>query len=105
VEERKAIKNAAEVAGFESAYLRDGASMVRWYAWLDEKIAHGYEITEYEAAHRLTEFRSRSELYQGLAYENISACGPNAGRSYAAYSSREVLTHPDSASPLHPPST
>ncbi|KAF8532523.1 hypothetical protein JB92DRAFT_3080697 [Gautieria morchelliformis] len=78
VDQRKAIKNAAELAGFESAYLRDGASMVRWYAWLDEKIAHGYEITEYEAGHRLTEFRSRSELYQGLAYENISACGPNA---------------------------
>lgn len=67
------------MAGFERAYLRDGAAMVRWYAWLDEKIARGYEITEYEAAQRLTEFRSREELYQGLAYENISACGPNAG--------------------------
>jgi hypothetical protein len=53
--------------------------MVRWYAWLDEKIAHGFEIDEYQAGQRLTEFRRRSELYVDLAYENISACGPNAG--------------------------
>ena len=83
MEQQKALKNEVELAGFERAYLRDGAAMVRWYAWLDEKIAHGYEITEYEAGQRLTEFRSRSELYQGLAYENISASGPNAGSSYS----------------------
>jgi len=52
--------------------------MVRWYAWLDEKIAHGYEVDEYQAGQRLNEFRRRSELYMGNAYENISACGPNA---------------------------
>ncbi|KAF8590921.1 Creatinase/aminopeptidase [Ramaria rubella] len=78
IEQQKAIKNDVEIVGFERAYLRDGAAMVRWYAWLDEKISHGYEITEYQASQRLTEFRSKSELYAGLAYENISACGPNA---------------------------
>lgn len=61
------------------AYLRDGAAMVRWLAWLDEKIAHGYEITEYEAAYRLEVFRSDMQYYQGPAYESISASGPNAG--------------------------
>lgn len=82
VEQQKAIKNPMEVAGFERAYLRDGAAMVQWYAWLDEKIGRGYEITEYQASQRLTEFRSRYELYWGLAYENISASGPNAGGWY-----------------------
>lgn len=79
VEQQKARKNDTEIAGFERAYLRDGAAMVRWYAWLDEKIAHGFEINEYEAAQRLTEFRRRTELYEGPAYEAISAAGPNAG--------------------------
>ncbi|KAF8530500.1 Creatinase aminopeptidase [Hysterangium stoloniferum] len=78
VQGRKAIKNATELAGMERAYLRDGAAMVRWYAWLDQKIAEGFAITEYEASQRLTEYRSRNELYEGLAYENISACGSNA---------------------------
>lgn len=61
------------------AYLRDGAAMVRWLAWLDEKIAHGYELTEYEAAYRLEVFRSQGQFYEGPAYESISATGPNAG--------------------------
>lgn len=79
VDQLKAIKNDAELAGFARAYLRDGAAMVRWYAWLDEKMVRGYEVTEYQAAHRLTEYRAREELFHGLAYENISASGPNAG--------------------------
>ncbi|KAJ2967054.1 hypothetical protein NUW54_g13624 [Trametes sanguinea] len=55
VEERKAIKNETEIRGLRNAYLRDGAAYVRWLAWLDEKMQQGYEITEYEAAWRLTE--------------------------------------------------
>lgn len=61
-----------------SFHLRDGAALVRWFAWLDEKIGHGYEITEYEAAYRLEVFRSEAQFYQGPAYESISATGPNA---------------------------
>ncbi|KAI9069707.1 hypothetical protein FKP32DRAFT_1671148, partial [Trametes sanguinea] len=55
IEERKAIKNETEIRGLRNAYLRDGAAYVRWLAWLDEKMQQGYEITEYEAAWRLTE--------------------------------------------------
>ncbi|KAJ2984226.1 hypothetical protein NUW54_g10552 [Trametes sanguinea] len=78
VEERKAIKNETEIRGLRNAYLRDGAAYVRWLAWLDEKMQQGYEITEYEAAWRLTEYRRKNKHYMGLAYENISATGPNA---------------------------
>lgn len=52
---------------------------VKWLAWLEHKICQGYEITEYEAAWRLTEYRRQNKHYWGLAYENISASGPNAG--------------------------
>jgi len=41
-------------------------------------MAKGFEITEWEAAWRLTEFRRKAKNYMGLAYENISATGPNA---------------------------
>ncbi len=78
VEERKAIKNAVEANGLRSAHLRDGASYVRWLAWLEDKLSKGYQVTEYEAAHRLTEYRLKNEHYMGLAYESISASGPNA---------------------------
>jgi Xaa-Pro aminopeptidase len=53
---------------------------VRWLAWLDQKYSQGYEVSEYEAAHRLTEFRLSNKYYKGLAYEPISASGPNGGK-------------------------
>ncbi|KAI8972165.1 Creatinase/aminopeptidase [Trametes punicea] len=78
VEQLKAVKNDTEIRGLRSAYLRDGAAYVRWLAWLEEKMQQGYDITEYEAAWRLTEYRRKNAHYMGLAYENISASGPNA---------------------------
>ncbi|KAI0762185.1 Creatinase/aminopeptidase [Trametes elegans] len=78
VEEMKAVKNETEIHGLRNAYLRDGAAYVRWLAWLEEKLQQGYDITEYEAAWRLTEYRRKNKHYMGLAYENISASGPNA---------------------------
>lgn len=78
VDNMKAIKNEVELEGLRRAYLRDGAAYVRWLAWLDHKIRQGYDITEYEAAWRLTEYRRQNKHYWGLAYENISASGPNA---------------------------
>ncbi|KAJ2911838.1 hypothetical protein MD484_g8576, partial [Candolleomyces efflorescens] len=51
---------------------------VRFFAWLEGKLAEGYDITEYEAASRLTEFRKKNKNFMGLAYENISASGANA---------------------------
>lgn len=82
VDQAKAIKNDVELNGLRNAYLRDGIAFVRFLAWLEQKIQQGFEITEYEAAWRLTEYRRQLEKYQGLAYENISASGPNAGEPY-----------------------
>ena len=81
IDQVKAVKNVAELKGLQNAYLRDGIAFVRFLAWLEQKIQQGFEITEYEAAWRLTEYRRQQEKYQGLAYENISASGPNAGKS------------------------
>ncbi len=80
IEEWKAVKNQTEVEGMKAAYIRDGVAYVRWLAWLEYKMSQGYDITEYEAAWRLTEFRRMGKYYMGLAYENISATGKNAGK-------------------------
>ena len=96
VEEMKAIKNETEIRGLRNAYLRDGAAYVRWLAWLEQKLQQGYDITEYEAAWRLTEYRRKNKHYMGLAYENISASGPNAGTSprLSHFISSKRLTRP-----------
>lgn len=89
------VKNETEIEGMRRAYLRDGLSFVsnplqitkypflnrrqvRFLAWLESKLTKGYDITEYEAAFRLTEFRRKNKYFQGLTYENNSASGPNA---------------------------
>ena len=82
VENTRAVKNGTELSGIESAYERDGAAMVRWMAWLDEKIRKGHEVDEHEAGRRLTMFRKEASGFVGLAYENMSASGPNAGELY-----------------------
>ncbi len=92
VEEMKAVKNETEINGLRNAYLRDGAAFVKWFAWLDEKMAQGYDITEWEAAWRLTEYRRRNKHYMGLAYESISASGPNAGESFRTMPYDGMLT-------------
>ena len=48
-------------------------------------MVQGYDITEYEAAWRLTEFRIMGKHFQGLAYENISATGKNTGMHMCSY--------------------
>ncbi|EPS97203.1 hypothetical protein FOMPIDRAFT_38540 [Fomitopsis schrenkii] len=88
VDQTKAVKNQVEIQGLRNAYLRDGIAFVRFLAWLEQKIQQGFEITEYEAAWRLTEYRRQLEKYQGLAYENISASGPNAALPH--YSPRKA---------------
>ena len=81
VDEMIGIKNETEIQGLQRAFLRDGASFVKFLAWLDDKISQGYQISEWEAAFRLEEFRRKTKNYMGPAYESISAAGPNAGMS------------------------
>ncbi|KAI0066177.1 Creatinase/aminopeptidase [Artomyces pyxidatus] len=78
IDEMKGVKNEVEIQGLKRAYLRDGASFVQFLAWLEEKMSKGFQVSEWEAAWRLTEYRSKNRNYMGLAYENISATGPNA---------------------------
>ncbi len=78
VEEMKCVKNEVEIQGLKRAHRRDGACYVQFLAWMDEKMSKGFEITEWEAAWRLTEFRRKAKNYMGLAYETISASGSNA---------------------------
>ena len=79
IDDMKAIKNDIEIHGLRNAHLRDGAAYVRWLAWMEQKIQQGYDITEYDATQRLTEYRRKNKYYMGLAYETISATGHNAG--------------------------
>ncbi|ORY25163.1 peptidase M24, structural domain-containing protein [Naematelia encephala] len=78
IEEAKARKNATEIEGFRQANVRDGAALVRYFAWLEEALVKGEVWTEYDAATILENYRRRNELFMGLSFETISSSGPNA---------------------------
>ena len=72
----KSIKNKVELEGSRSAHRRDGAAMARFLVWLKAN-AESEELSEKEAAEKLTGFRKNEKLFQGLSFETISGAGPN----------------------------
>ena len=87
VDALRAVKTEVEIQGLKRAHLRDGVCFVRMLAWLEERLAGGYAVSEWEAANRLTEYRRKAKNFMMLAYENISASGPNACESESSSSS------------------
>jgi len=74
----KACKNSTELAGMQQAHLRDGASEVRFLAWLEAEVAKGNLYDEAYLSDTLTNFRASNENYIELSFDTISAAGTNA---------------------------
>jgi Xaa-Pro aminopeptidase len=72
----KAVKNAAEIAGARAAHARDGASVVRFLAWLDGAAAAG-TLTEIAAVEALEDFRAAGGDLRDVSFPTISGSGPN----------------------------
>lgn len=54
----KAIKNTIEITGMKAAHVRDSAALVKYFAWLEDKIKNTKEhITEISGATQLEKFR------------------------------------------------
>ncbi|KAF9269551.1 Creatinase/aminopeptidase [Marasmius fiardii PR-910] len=73
----KAIKNSVELNGFRQSHIRDGAALARYFAWLEEALANGKVLTEWQGAEKLEEFRSQLDHFKGLSFPTISSIGPN----------------------------
>ncbi|MEK0082563.1 aminopeptidase P family protein [Benzoatithermus flavus] len=73
----KAQKNPVEIEGAIDAQRRDGAAVVRFLAWLDDRPLDG-SLDELGAAARLAQERAKDPLFRGPSFETISAHGPNA---------------------------
>ena len=76
VSSMKSIKNAAEIAGFRRAMVRDGVAMVRFLHWLKPAVEAGGE-TEISIDRKLTALRAEQALYRGLSFDTIAAYGPH----------------------------
>ena len=72
----KSIKNAAEIAGFRRAMIRDGVAMVKFLHWLNPAVEAGGQ-TELSIDRKLTDLRAEQDLYRGFSFDTIAAYGPH----------------------------
>jgi len=72
----KARKNAAEIKGARAAHKRDGASVVRFLAWLDRESPAG-TLDEIAAARQLETIRSETQALKEISFDTISGAGAN----------------------------
>ena len=77
----KAVKNATEMAGMRNVNIKNCASLIQYFAWMEEHLKQNpdstTEMTEYTAAKKLEEFRKTREHYMGPSFDTISSMGPN----------------------------
>ena len=68
----KAIKNTTEIDGMRGAHRRDGAALVRFFAWLE---THWKELTEIGVEQKLASFREANHLYREPSFDTIAGAG------------------------------
>ena len=75
----KSIKNETEIQGFKNAHIRDGAALVRFFAWIEDALNNHSDqvITECAAADKLEQFRKEQDHFVSLSFGTISGFGPN----------------------------
>lgn len=79
IADAKAVKNETELEGMRQCHIRDGAALIKYFAWLeDQLVTKGATIDEVEAADKLEAIRSEGQHFRGLSFDTISSTGANA---------------------------
>ena len=91
----KAVKNAAEIAGFRQAMIRDGVAMVRFLRWLEEAVPAGGE-SELSVDRKLTSLRAEQPLFKGLSFDTIAGYQAHGAIvHYEATAESNVMLRPE----------
>ncbi len=88
----KSVKNQTEIDGFIQAYIYDGVAQTRFFMWLEEMLAKGADVTEADAAARMTELRKENPLYIDDSFGTISAYGANGAIPHYDYNTAQTET-------------
>lgn len=67
----KAVKNDAEIKGFDQAMLRDGVALVKFLMWLKPAVEAGGQ-TEMTVSDKLESLRKEQAHYQGCSFDTIA---------------------------------
>lgn len=72
----KAVKNATEIKGAQTAHRRDAVALARFLAFIDREAASG-KLTEIDAVEALETFRRDTGALKDVSFPTISGTGPN----------------------------
>ena len=72
----KAVKNATEIKGTQTAHRRDAIALARFLAFIDKEAASG-KLTEIDAVEALETFRRDTGALKDVSFPTISGTGPN----------------------------
>ncbi|KAF2756160.1 aminopeptidase-like protein [Pseudovirgaria hyperparasitica] len=79
IADAKAIKNDTELEGMRQCHIRDGAALIEYFAWLENKLTReGVQLDEVQGADKLEQIRSKHKNFVGLSFDTISSTGANA---------------------------
>ncbi|XP_008548321.1 xaa-Pro aminopeptidase ApepP [Microplitis demolitor] len=73
------IKNQVEIDNMKAAHIRDSAALVKYFAWLEDKVKSKCDppITEITGADKLEQIRREQKNFVGLSFPTISSVGPH----------------------------
>ncbi|KAG2174136.1 hypothetical protein INT43_004156 [Umbelopsis isabellina] len=77
VTDAKAIKNEVELEGMRQCHLRDAAALCHYFAWLEDQLGQGKQLSEVQAADKLETLRREQKDFVGLSFDTISSTGAN----------------------------
>jgi Xaa-Pro aminopeptidase len=72
----KAVKNATEIKGTQTAHRRDALALARFLAFIDREATSG-KLTEIDAVEALETFRRDTGALKDVSFPTISGTGPN----------------------------
>ena len=70
----KAIKNEAEIRGYQSAMRKDGIALVKFLRWLKPAVEAGGE-SEISIDRKLTSLRAEQPLFRDISFDTIAGYG------------------------------
>ena len=74
----KAVKNDSELNGIRNCHVRDGAALTAFLYWLEKTVKDGKtEITEYDVAVKIEEYRAKAGMHVGPSFDTIAGFGAN----------------------------
>lgn len=88
----KALKNDVERACSVDAHIRDGVAMVRFQKKMEERLAAGDMLTEWDISLMIHEERAKIDKYLSESFTSIAAYGPNAAMMHYAPSPETAAT-------------